>query len=63
MSEYQSVFILGASGGIGSALARDLKSFFERDLNYARKVSKEEVLMFRRPKGKDKGILSLLKLR
>ena len=26
MSEYQSVFILGASGGIGSALARDLKS-------------------------------------
>jgi|TARA_B100001750_G_scaffold247605_1_gene273964 NAD(P)-dependent dehydrogenase (short-subunit alcohol dehydrogenase family) len=26
MSEYQSIFILGASGGIGSALARALKS-------------------------------------
>ena len=43
-------------------LAEELKSFFERDLEYARKVTKEKALSFRKPKGKDKVILSFLKL-
>ena len=44
------------------SLAKNLKSFFERDLSYSREVSKEDVLKYRQPKGKNKMILSFLKL-
>ena len=44
------------------SLAKNLKSFFERDLSYSREVSKEDVLKNWQPKGKNKMILSFLKL-
>ena len=43
-------------------LAKSLKSFFTRDLSYSREVSKKDILSFRKPRGKDKFILSFLKL-
>ncbi|MEE2744076.1 MAG: phosphatidylserine/phosphatidylglycerophosphate/cardiolipin synthase family protein, partial [Bdellovibrionota bacterium] len=43
-------------------LAKDLKKFFLRDLKYARKISLDEIIQFNGPRGKDKIIISLLKV-
>jgi phosphatidylserine/phosphatidylglycerophosphate/cardiolipin synthase-like enzyme len=46
----------------GSSLAKNLKDFFLRDLLYAEKVTLDEMIQFRYPEGKDKMIVSILKL-